>query len=588
MLITMLSSSLVNAKEKISFEISFTEPQAHYAEVKMLISGNTENHIDVKMPVWAPGSYLIREFPKNVENFHAKGDGNELQAAKIDKNTWRIQAGKAKNIELNYRVYSFEVSVRTSFVDASHAFLSSTGIFMFIDKKLDYPSEVTIIPHPNWSKISTGLDPVAGKKNTFFAPNFDVLFDSPIEVGNQDIFYFTAAGIEHEVAMVGEGNYDKEKLKRDMTKVIESETAIFKENPNKRYVFIVHNYESGGGGLEHLNSTVLGASRNAYSTPSGYLNFLGLVAHEYFHIWNVKRLRPENLGPFNYSAENYSTNLWISEGFTAYYDNLILRLSGLIDESAYLKILGDDINSVENRPGNHVQSLKESSFDAWIKQYRPNENSINSTVTYYNKGALIGLLLDLEILQATNAQQGLGDVMKAMYDQYYTKEDRGFSQAEFEAMAEKIAGKSLKPIFDYVDVASSPDYNASLQHAGLELVDATETTNNATLGVKTSTQNGQIIVSSILRDSGAWKDGINVKDELISIDGTRLHNGDDVEKFLRTAKPGEQCEVLVSRDGLLQTLRVTLTRDETKHYLILPLPVRTTAQDNVRKAWLGL
>lgn len=587
-LIAMLSSALVNAKEKISFEISFLEPQAHYAEVKMIISGNTDKTIDVKMPVWAPGSYLIREFPKNIEGFQAQSDGKALQAGKIDKNTWRIEAGKAQNIEINYRVYAFEVSVRTSFVDASHAFLSSTGIFMYIDKKLDYPSEVTIIPYPTWTKISTGLEPVSGKRNTFFAPNFDILFDSPIEVGNQDIFYFTAAGVEHEVAMVGEGNYDKEKLKRDMAKIIESETAIFKENPNKRYVFIIHNYEAGGGGLEHLNSTVLGASRNAYSNPTGYLNFLGLVSHEYFHIWNVKRLRPENLGPFNYSAENYSTNLWISEGFTAYYDNLVLRKAGLINEAAYLKILSDDINAVENRPGNHVQSLKESSFDAWIKQYRPNENSANTTVTYYNKGALVGLLLDLEILHATGAKAGLDEVMRAMYDLYYKKEDRGFTEAEFRAMAEKIAGKSLKTIFDYVNIASSLDYNTYLNHAGLELVDVSRDAIRAELGVKTSNQNGRIVVNSIVRESGAWKDGINVKDEIISINGTRLNTSEDIEKVLKASKPGEQYQILISRDGLLQTLTVTLTKEETKHYMILPLPTTTEAQNKVRKAWLSL
>lgn len=588
-LMTLLSSALIaNAQEKIAFEISFKEPQAHYIEVKMVVSGNKENTIKVKMPVWAPGSYLIREFPKNVEGFQAKGNGNELAFAKTDKNTWQIQTNKAENIEINYRVYAFEVSVRTSFVDESHAFLSSTGIFMYLDKKIDYPSEVKIIPYPTWTKISTGLEPVANKKNTFFAPNFDVLFDSPIEVGNQDIFHFTASGVDHEVAMVGGGNYDKEKLKRDMAKIIESETAVFKENPNKRYVFIIHNYESGGGGLEHLNSTVLGASRNGYTNATTYLNFLGLVSHEYFHIWNVKRLRPENLGPFNYDAENYTTNLWISEGFTAYYDNLILIRAGLIDEAKYLKILGDDINAVENRPGNSIQTLKESSFDAWIKQYRPNENSSNTTVTYYNKGALIALLFDLEILHATKAKKGLDDVMSAMYDQYYKKEDRGFTEAEFKAMTEKVAGKSLQPIFDYVDSATSLDYNAYLKYAGLELVDIAEDLELAELGVKTAIQNGKLIVTSITRGSGAWNDGINVRDELISINDNRISSNEEIDNLLKTAKPGDEYQVLISRDGILKSLKIKLTRDTTKRYFIMPLPEVTNAQLEIRKAWLHL
>jgi predicted metalloprotease with PDZ domain len=585
----MISNTLLaNTPEKISFEISFKEPQAHYAEIKMEIIGNKDNTIDVKMPVWAPGSYLIREFPKNVEGFHASSEGKELKSTKVNKNTWRIQAGNAKNIEINYRVYAFEVSVRTSFIDASHAFLSSTGIFMYLDKKIDYPTEVKIIPHSSWKKISTGLEKVPGKKNTFYAPNFDVLFDSPIEVGNQDVFHFKAAGVDHEVAMVGGGNYNKETLIRDIAKIIESETTVFGENPNKKYVFIIHNYESGGGGLEHLNSTVLGASRNGYTNNTSYLNFLGLVSHEYFHIWNVKRLRPENLGPFNYDAENYTTNLWISEGFTAYYDNLILRRAGLIDEAAYLRILADDINAVENRPGNTVQTLKESSFDAWIKQYRPNENSINTTVTYYNKGALIALLLDLKILHATNTKKGLDAVMKAMYDQYYKKEDRGFTEGEFVAMAEEIAGISLKEVFNYVDSAKSIDYNSYLEYAGLELIDVAQDLELHDLGVKTSNQNGKLIVTNVISGSGAWNDGINAKDELISINNVRINTTEDLDNFLKSAKPGDQYQVLISRDGILKTLDVTLTPNKTKRYFIMPLEEVTKEQIAVRKAWLNL
>src|SRR5690606_38951696 len=339
-------------------ELSFKEPQAHYVEVRMELSGFKEKYLDLKMPVWAPGSYLVREFPKNVESFSAESESKkELASHKIDKNTWRVETESENKIIVNYRVYAFEISVRTSFIDASHAFLSPTGIFMYVDDLIKQPVEVKVKPYEGWTKISTGLEAVGGKANTFHASDFDILFDSPIEVGNQNIFEFEAAGVKHEVAMVGEGNYDEEQLKRDMTRIIEDETKVFGVNPNKRYVFIVHNYASGGGGLEHLNSTVLGASRFNYQNPNGYLNFLGLVAHEYFHVWNIKRLRPEALGPFNYNKENYTTNLWVSEGFTAYYDNLMLRRGGFYNEADYLKVLAADIEAVENRGGNLVQSL---------------------------------------------------------------------------------------------------------------------------------------------------------------------------------------------------------------------------------------
>ena len=307
-LMTLTSSAF--SQTKISFQVSFTEPQAHYADVEMEITGLKKDFVDVKMPVWTPGSYLNREFAKYVESVSAAdAKGQKLISQKINKNTWRINSANAEHLKLRYRVYAFEISVRTSFVDASHAFLSPTGIFMHVDNMIKHPATIVINLPQNWKKISTGLEPVKGKPNTFYASDFDILYDSPIEIGNQDVFEFTAAGVKHEVAMYGGGNYDKDRLKADMAKIIEDQTSIFGENPNKRYVFIVHNFNSGGGGLEHLNSTVLGASRNDYSDENEYLGFLGLVAHEYFHLWNVKRLRPIALGPFNYDAENYTTNL---------------------------------------------------------------------------------------------------------------------------------------------------------------------------------------------------------------------------------------------------------------------------------------
>src|SRR5690606_26119084 len=253
-MITTLSAEAL-ALNPIRFEVSFKEPQAHYAEITMEIDRVKEDYVDVKMPVWAPGSYLVREFSKNVEGFHAKdANGRPLTSRKVSKNTWRVSSKGAGKIMVSYRVYAFEVSVRTSFIDASHAFLSPTGIFMYVDNQINRPAEVKIIPHKSWNKISTGLMEKEGEVNTYFAADFDILFDAPIEVGNQDVFEFTAAGIPHEVAMVSGSNYNKVRLAKDMARIVESATAIFGEYPNKKYVFIVHNYHSGGGGMEHLNS----------------------------------------------------------------------------------------------------------------------------------------------------------------------------------------------------------------------------------------------------------------------------------------------------------------------------------------------
>ncbi|RRN77398.1 M61 family peptidase, partial [Pseudoxanthomonas sp. SGD-10] len=283
---------------KIDFTLSFPAPQTHYIEVEMHISNIRKPEIEVNMPVWAPGSYLVREFSKNVEGFKAYAGSEVLDFEKTRKNSWKIETKGNKSIKVKYSVYAYEISVRTSFVDASHAFISPTGVFMYVKQSLKDPVQVKVQPHANWSKISTGLEKLA--ENTYQAQDFDWLYDSPIEVGNQDIFEFDAAGVKHEVAMVGGGNYDKGRLACDMAKIVEECTSIFGENPNKRYVFIVHHYKNGGGGLEHLNSTVLGAKRDGYTNPTTYSNFLSLVAHEYFHLWHVKRLRPIALGPFDY------------------------------------------------------------------------------------------------------------------------------------------------------------------------------------------------------------------------------------------------------------------------------------------------
>ncbi len=587
-------TTTLSAQEKIAFKVSFLEPKAHYADVEMEISGLKQDQVDLKMPVWTPGSYLIREFAKNVEGFqvHASS-GSPLSFNKVNKNTWRINTAKNSTIKVNYRVYSFEISVRTSFVDESHAFLSPAGLFLYPAGKLKLPSTVTIVPDKTWSKISTGLDKVASKENTYSAADFDILYDSPIEVGNQDIFEFTAAGVNHEVAMYGGGNYDKEVLKRDMAKIVHEQTKVFGVNPNKRYVFIVHNFNSGGGGLEHLNSTVLGATRNAYSTEAGLLRFLGLVSHEYFHLWNVKRLRPIALGPFNYDEENYTSNLWIAEGFTAYYQDIFTQRAGLQSADRYVANLASLISSVENQPGNKVQSVSDASFDAWIKHYRPNENSPNSTISYYSKGALIALIMDLEIIHSTQGKAGLDEVMKAMYDEYYVKRKRGYTDGEFKAMAEKTAGHSLSDIYNnYVNDVKTIDYNKYFNYAGLSITNDAAQVNEPYLGIATSLREGRMIITQVARGSGAWNDGLNVNDEILSIDNYIVNKtttgNTEMLKYIAGRSVGETVKVSVVRDGQDKVVDVLLGRNPGVKYSISNVENATAGQLAIRTRWLKL
>lgn len=543
---------------KIGFNISFTEPQAHYAEVEMNISGLVKDYIDVKMPVWAPGSYLVREFSKSVEGFHATASDKTLKYEKVSKNAWRVYAAKANQIKIKYRVYAFEVSVRTSFIDESHAFLSSTGIFMYPDGLLHTASTVKINPYKGWAKVSTGLEPVSGKTFTYAAADFDTLYDCPIEVGNQDVFEFMASGVKHEVAMFGGGNYDKERLKVDMAKIVEQGTAIYGENPNKHYTFIVHNFLSGGGGLEHMNSTVLGAKRDAYGTEAGYKGFLDLVAHEYYHLWNVKRLRPVALGPFDYDKENYTTNLWVAEGFTAYYENKLMLRAGFIDEKGFVDALVTAVSNVANTPGNKVQSVAEASYDAWIKYYRPNENSNNSTVSYYAKGEVVGLLMDLEIAHATKGTKSLDDVMKAMYLQNKAQK-RGYTDAEFKAMVEKISGKSFTDFWaKYVNGTHALEYDKYFGYAGIKVSNENEGKSVPYLGIASKNAGGRVFVTVVSRNSAAWIGGLNVNDEILSVDGAPVEIAIDKMPAIAAKKVGEMVNFKVGRDGVVKDITITL------------------------------
>mgnify|MGYP003747913535 FL=1 len=572
---------------KIHFEVSFPEVQAHYIEVKMSVTNLNQPYVDLKMPVWSPGSYLIREYAKNVERFRSLDKtGNTITYQKISKNTWRIPTESLDQIEVVYAVYGFETSVRTNFFDSDHAFIVPTATFFYIDNRIDHPTTVSIDLKDTWTSISTGLEQI--EEHKFYAPNFDILYDSPIEAGNQDIWKFQAAGVEHECAMVGGGSYDKARLTKDITRIVEEETRIWGSNPNKRYVIITHNYQSGGGGLEHLNSTVLGASRNAYLNETSYKNYLSLVAHEYFHLWNVKRLRPKALGPFNYDAENYTTGLWIMEGFTSYYDNLIIKRCGFYSEKEYLSLLANDFNIVLNRPGHAIQSAAASSFDTWIKYYRPDENSINSGISYYNKGAMLTALLDIKIIAATEGKLKLDDVIREAYEEFFLKLDRGFEENEFKSLAERIAGTSLDDIFDAAHQDGELDYNDYFNLVGYEIIDTNVNNSTLTLGITTNKVDGLISVATVEKDSGAYEAGLNVRDELIAINNNRLDVKDkEIDFIVQHAKEGELLNFLVARDGLVREIPVQIRKNTKKIYEIRPLKDQTFLQELLGKIWMA-
>jgi predicted metalloprotease with PDZ domain len=562
-LIATLISTIFSYAITIDYELRMEHPNAHYFQVKMIVGDINSEQISIKMPVWAPGSYLVREFAKGVDLVTANDEnGTELMVKKSRKNTWDITLNGANQIEINYEVYAFELSVRTSFLDDSHGYINGTSVFMFVDGYLNTEGTLKIYPHKTFKKISTPLTKKG--KNTFIFKTYDELVDSPIEIGNHKEYTFEAAGVTHTIAMYGKGNYDIERLKVDMAKIIEAETDVFKENPNKDYLFIIHNLTVGSGGLEHKKATTLEVDRWTYDEEH-YLGFISLVAHEYFHLWNVKRIRPKALGPFDYDNENYTDLLWVMEGFTSYYDELILRRAGFYTQEDYINRIVGTINYVENQPGNKVQPVAHSSYDAWIKAYRHNENSVNSTISYYSKGQILACMLDLYIIKKFNGEKSLDDFMQKLYADFYKKNDVGFTEEEFNAtLADFLKEDVSWFINNYVYDTKTIDYQKFFSGVGVKFTNTT-THPEPFLGVRTSMQNGKLIITTVYRGSAAETYGVSVNDEIISINGFRV-NDSRFNYYISNFKIGDEFEVVLARDEIIKTYTVKMGDREPARY----------------------
>ncbi len=565
-LIVILFSSMINIDaQNVKYEIRIPNPKSHYAEVLIKTIASEKGNIKISMPVWTPGSYLVREFAKNVESVSCDINSRAIDVNKIDKNTWSIPAKKGDEISFRYKVYCFELSVRTSFIDADQALLNMASVLMFVEGKEKLNGELTILSPAGWlSAVSpmsiTSQDPMPNSPNELFLQfeNYDELVDSPVQLGNFEKINFTVSGVPHTVALVGLNNANLDKLKSDMQHICQTMTNIVGTHPCKKYTFIIQHVEAGGGGLEHKNGSTLMMSRFGYNNPSSYQGLLGLVAHEYFHLWNVKRIRPVALGPFDYNNENYTKSLWIAEGITSYYDELALMRAGYVSRQDFINTLMGYINNHENRAGSKVATLHEMSWDAWIKEYRPSENSKNNSYSYYSKGLIIGALLDMTISKATNGKKSLDDVYKSLYNDFYlntkkgkVKDGMGYTDEDFLNVCNKVAGVDLSADFNkWLSSTESPDYLSIFKNLELDIkkVEA----NKFNWGLNCELSNGKTIVKYVRNPGPALDLGLNVNDEIIALNGVRLNN--DLEAiWMKIGRP-EKVEIVINRGGLLRNL----------------------------------
>ena len=562
---------------------------AHLFHVTVTVAAPSEVGQVFALPAWIPGSYMIREFSRNIVRIRAESDGEAVALTKLDKHTW--QAAPQKNLlkqpsplTLHYEVYAWDLSVRAAHLDQNHAFFNGTSVFLRVVGQEDQP-HVVDIRRPDdeaaqsW-RVATSLPELKAKRygfGTYIAANYDDLIDHPVEQGDFALATFKAHGIPHDIVISGRvPNLDLERLSADLKRICETQIAFFepksKQAPMDRYVFMTLAVGDGYGGLEHRASTALICARadlpSTAATNSdigdGYLQYLGLCSHEYFHTWNVKRIKPAAFAPYDLQVENYSPLLWLFEGFTSYYDDLMLVRAGLIAEPVYFKLLGKTIGNVLRGSGRTKQSVAESSFDAWGKYYRQDENAPNAIISYYTKGSLIALALDLSIRAKTGGKKSLDDVMRALWQRYgrefYTGGGRGVTPAEVEALFDEISGGRFKPFFDkYVRGTEDVPLAKMLAPFGVKYNDERKSS-KPSLDANIGREANDCKLTSVHENGAAHLAGSSAGDLLVAIDGLRV-TATNLEALLSRYGVDSVVEVHAFRRDELMTFSMTLQGD---------------------------
>ncbi len=577
----------------ITYRIDLADPHAHQYRVTLTIPRPAPRQ-RLSLPVWIPGSYLVREFARHLSGVQARQGREVLPVTQLDKAGWQVDTAGRGALVVSYLVYAFDSSVRAAWLDARRAFFNGTSLCLRVEGREAEPHAIEIGTLPRGWQVATAMraasvDPQG--RGRYEAAGYDELVDHPFELGRFWRGHFQAQGVAHEFVVAGAlPDFDGDRLLDDARRICEAEIGFWhgsERPPFDRYVFLLNAVDEGYGGLEHRASTALIASRRELpqrgrgELSDGYVTLLGLISHEYFHTWNVKRMKPRDFAPYDYTRENYTELLWFFEGFTSYYDDLLLLRAGLIDEARYLRLLGKTASGVLGLPGRHVQSVAQASFDAWVKYYRTDENTPNATISYYTKGSLIALALDLTL---RSGKSSLDAVMRALW----AASDGGpIDEADIARALHDAAGRPmldelqawvhgtgdlpLAPLLERVGVTWQAQPATVAQRLGLRVAES------ALTGVK---------ATQVLRGGAAERAGLAAGDELIALDGWRLRRLDDA---IRLARPGGRSELLVSRDQQMLTLPLDWP-DAAATPGAVNLGIDAKASRSVaalRKSWLG-
>jgi predicted metalloprotease with PDZ domain len=571
------------------YRVEAADPAAHLFHVTLTVSQPQAGQ-RVSLPAWIPGSYMVREFAKHLQKLTARQDGRPVPVHQIDKATWQIDCMPSSPLVLGYEVYAFDNSVRTAWLDSQRGFFNATSLCLRVHGQAQEPHELELVApraYPHW-EAATGLEPLkTGKRGfgTYLAEDYDELVDCPVELGAFYSAEFRAGGVPHRLVVAGATeSFDADRMVADMQKICEAQIRFWhdrKRPPFKSYLFLLNAIDDGYGGLEHRNSTALIASRRDLPRigdarmSEGYVTLLGLVSHEYFHTWNVKRLRPAEFAHYEYTGENYTQLLWFFEGFTSYYDDLLLRRAGLIDDATFLKLLTKTCNQVLQTPGREVQSVAQASFDAWVKYYRQDENTANATVSYYTKGALVALCFDLTL--RLEGHSNLDEVLRALWQRCKAGP---MAEADFAAVLKELGGRAFtRELAAWVHGTRELPLKDLLEQHGIQVMEEPAQLQQR-LGVRVS-ENQAVVLKNVLRGGAAEQAGIAANDEWVGVEvaggAWRLGKLDDL---LLYAGSHRKVTALVARDRRLLRLDLTIPSAVTTWRLVLRDASRA-------QAWFG-
>lgn len=598
----------------IQYTIVPVHPEAHLFEVTCTVSEHDPDGQRFSLPVWIPGSYMVREFARNIVTIEAQAGGRAVRLDKLDKCVWQAApVNKGESLTLRYEVYAWDLSVRAAHLDPTHAFFNGTSVFLAVEGQTDRACVVDIRRpagrrYGDW-RVATTLPPARGEIGAarqwgfgvYRADDYDALVDHPVEMGDFTQVEFQAGGAIHEIVLTGSHDCDTARLCHDLAKICTWQIDLFGcPAPIERYLFMTMLVGEGYGGLEHRSSTALLASRKDLpwkgmsGQPDGYVAFLGLCSHEYFHTWNVKRIKPAAFIPYDLSQENYTRLLWVFEGFTSYYDDLALVRSGVIGVETYLGLLGKTISSVLRGSGRFKQSVAESSFDAWTKYYRQDENAPNAIVSYYAKGALIALALDLRLRADSDGKVSLDDLMRLMWQRHGltgvgVEEDGIFTLvAELAERGKQGSGrKTADWLRKLVNGTEDLPLQRSLKAFGVAYR-AEATLRGTSLGVKlASNDKGEVRLANVFDQGPAQTAGLSAGDVLIALNGLKISTASGLEAMLERHSPGERIELYAFRRDELMSFDVELTEPPADKITLTAQSSLSSSAQALRKGWLG-